>query len=133
MLPAHRTICGKGITVRKLVVLLATSVALIGTIVGVAVADPGLEPAPTFAPHRHFIEKANGTLLEVGPRVCEKGADSPNWGAFLQFHSNHHSHGRLVNLDDGAAGGLPGPQGPIAPGINDGNGPKLAFSGCPST
>lgn len=92
---------------RKLAVLLATSVALIGTVVGVAVADPGLSPTEAFAAHKHFIQKANGTLVEVGPRVCDEEEDSPRWGAFLQFHSNLHTH---TNMN--------GAIGPVAPGLH---------------
>jgi hypothetical protein len=98
--------------VGKLIVLLAMSVALIGTVVGVAVADPGLNDHPV--PHRHFI---NGR--EVGPRICDHPGDPGVQQAFNQFHANHHSHGGT------------GGQGPIAPGINDDNGPRLTFElGC---
>lgn len=99
---------------RKLIVLLVTSVALIGTVVGVAVADPGLTPTTSFMPHKHFIVMENGTLVEVGPRVCDEGNNSPRWGAFLQFHSNLHTHTNMT-----------GATGPVAPGLHDGNGPVL--------
>ena len=92
---------------RKLVVLLVTSVALIATVVGVAVADPGLTPTGAFVPHKHFIQQTDGTLVEVGPRVCDEGDASPRWGAFLQFHSNLHTH---TNMD--------GAIGPVAPGLH---------------
>ena len=108
---------------RKLAVVLATSVAMIGAVVGVAVADPGLEATAAFTPHEHFVKKADGTLVKVGPRVCDMGANSPNWGAFLQFHSNHHTHGGL----------LPGgPQGPVTPGLHNTKGPELVPGPCPA-
>ncbi len=110
---------------RKLVVLLATSVALIGTVVGVAVADPGLEPSAAFTPHKHFLVKENGSLVEVGPKVCVDGDQSSNWGAFLQYHANHHTHGGLLNPP-----GIGGPQGPVAPGLHQGKGPVLESRSC---
>jgi hypothetical protein len=106
---------------RKLLVLLVTSAVLLGAVVAAAIADPGLEATAAFTPHKHFLQKANGTLVEVGPRVCDEGANSTNWGAFLQFHSNHHTHNGLVPG---------GPQGPVAPGINDADGPKLVARAC---
>jgi hypothetical protein len=58
-------------------------------------------------PHKHFVQKADGTLVEVGPRVCDEGEESPRWGAFLQFHSNLHTH---TNMN--------GAIGPVAPGLH---------------
>ena len=107
---------------RKLLVVLVSAVLLLGAVVAVAIADPGLEPTAAFGPHKHFLQKADGTLVEFGPRVCEDGANSPNWGAFLQFHANHHSHA-----------GLTGAIGPVAPGINDADGPKLVRARAAST
>ena len=95
---------------RKLIVLLATCVALVGTVVGVAVADPGLNDV---GPHRHYIGGQ-----EVGPRICDHLPDPVVQGAFNQFHANHHSHA------------VTGGQGPIAPGINDSKGPRLTATGC---
>ena len=95
---------------RKLVVLLATSVALVGTVVGVAIADPGLND---IGAHRHFI---NGR--EVGPRICDHPADANIQKAFNQFHANHHN--QFVT----------GGQGPVAPGINNDTGPELTAGGC---
>jgi hypothetical protein len=112
---------------RKLAVLLASTMALLGTIVGVAVADPGLTPGPAFTPHKHFLVKANGQdAVEVGPEVCSEGTASPNWGAFLQFHANHHTHGGLVPAAQDPDGG---PQGPVAPGMHN-NGRNLVSGGC---
>ena len=106
---------------RKLIVLLVTVLVLIGAVVGAAIADPGLEATAAFTPHKHFLVKANGQdPVEVGPDVCADGRDSPNWGAFLQFHSNHHTHGGLVPG---------GPQGPVAPGMHI-NGRTLIAGGC---
>jgi hypothetical protein len=107
--PAHRGNPRRGRnTVRILIALLVTSVALVG--VGVAIADPGLTNAP---PHRHFIGGQ-----EVGPRICDHPADANIQKAFNQFHANHHSY-RFT-----------GGQGPIAPGINDDQGPALTAGAC---
>jgi hypothetical protein len=104
---------------RKLVVLLATSVALVGAVAGAAIADPGVEPTAAFTPHKHFLVMENGTLLEVGPRVCAEGTNSPRWDAFLQFHSNLHTHANVT-----------GAIGPVAPGLHDANGPVLMPRAC---
>lgn len=99
---------------RKLFALLGTSVVLVGAVVGAAIADPGLEPTTTFTPHKHFLVMEGGKLIEVGPRVCEDGASSPRWGAFLQFHSNLHTHTNMT-----------GAIGPVAPGLHDASGAVL--------
>lgn len=94
---------------RKLLVV-AISVVMLGVPAGVAIADPGLND---IFPHRHFI---NGK--EVGPRICDHLDDPVVQGAHNQFHANHHSHA--------VTGGI----GPIAPGINDADGPRLTATGC---
>ena len=53
--------------------------------------------------------------------MLDEGASSPDSVSFLQFHANHHSHA-----------GLTGAIGPVAPGINDANGPKLVARLCSS-
>lgn len=83
----------------------------IGGTIGVAMADKDLSDHPI--DHRHYI---NGQ--EVGPRICDHPDDAGVQEAFNQFHANHHSHGGT------------GGQGPIAPGINDEQGPRLTFSAC---
>ncbi len=109
---------------RLVLVVFVTSMALVGAIVGAAIADPGLTPTENFVPHKHFIVMANGKLVEVGPRVCGEGEgeNSPRWGAFLQFHSNLHTH---TNMD--------GAIGPVAPGLHDGSGPALMPRSCSFT
>jgi hypothetical protein len=96
--------------VRRLIALLATLVALIGASVGIAVADTGLN---NIGPHRHFIGGQ-----QVGPRICDHLDDPVMQKAFNQFHANHHNHN------------VTGGQGPVAPGINDEQGPKLTATGC---
>jgi hypothetical protein len=90
---------------------LFTLVGLLGTaaVAGVASADPNL--IFTGTPHRHYI---NG--VEVGPRYC----DNPDLlSAFTQFHANTHTHN-----------GVTGEIGPVAPGLHNGAGGELTFSGC---
>jgi hypothetical protein len=95
---------------RRLIALLAALAALIGGSVGIAMADTGLN---NIGPHRHFIGGQ-----EVGPRICDHLDDPVMQEAFNQFHANHHNHN------------VTGGQGPVAPGINDAQGPKLTATGC---
>jgi hypothetical protein len=95
---------------RRLIALLAALAALIGGSVGIAMADTGLN---NIGPHRHFIGGQ-----EVGPRICDHLDDPVMQEAFNQFHANHHNHN------------VTGGQGPVAPGINDEQGPKLTATGC---
>jgi hypothetical protein len=95
---------------RRLIVLLATSVALVGTVVGVAFADVGLND---IGAHRHFIGGH-----EVGPRLCDHLDNPVLQQAFNEFHANHHNHN------------VTGGQGPVAPGINDSQGPRLTAGPC---
>lgn len=84
-------------------------VALIGLNAATATADPNLNDVP---PHRHWITLTGGEQVEVGPRVC----DNPNLQqAFNQFHNNLH-----------VSSGF----GPAAPGLHNGNGADITFSGC---
>jgi hypothetical protein len=96
--------------VRRLIALFAILAALIGGSVGIAMADTGLN---NIAPHRHFIGGQ-----QVGPRICDHLDDPVMQEAFNQFHANHHNHN------------VTGGQGPVAPGINDTQGPKLTATGC---
>jgi hypothetical protein len=98
---------------RKLLVL-ATSVAVLGTAAGVALADPNL--VLTTTPHRHFI---NG--VQVGPRLCDHQDSAAVRRAFTQFHANVHSH-------SGVTGEI-GPDTP-APGLHAGPGPAITSTGC---
>ena len=95
---------------RKLVVGVALAGVAIGGTIGIAVADSGLSD---IGPHRHFIDGK-----QVGPRICDHLDNKVMQGAFNQFHANHHGH-------FGTGG-----QGPVAPGINDEQGPKLTATGC---
>ncbi len=86
--------------------------ALLGTTLP-SLADPNL---PNIRPHRHFIELADDTLVEVGPRVCDNPALQT---AFNQFHSNvHHA--------------VPDSPGPVesAPGLHNGFGAELVAGSC---
>lgn len=95
---------------RRIVAVLATMAGLISGGFAVAVADTGLNDV---GPHRHFIGGQ-----QVGPRICDHLDDPVMQNAFNQFHANHHSHA------------VTGGQGPIAPGINDAQGPKLTATAC---
>jgi len=64
--------------------------------------------------HRHFVRTADGSLVEVGPRVC----DNPSLqSAFNQFHNNVH----MVT-----AAGI----GPAAPGLHNFTGAELMAGKC---
>ena len=93
-----------------LVPVLLASAGLIETI-GSALADPIL---PNISPHRHFVRLADGTRIEVGPRVC----DNPNLQlAFNQFHTNTHAF-------------VVGSLGPVAPGLHNGIQTELVARSC---
>jgi len=74
-------------------------------------ADPNLTNVPR---HRHYVRTAEGSLVEVGPRLC----DNPNLqNAFNQFHNNIH-------VASGSA------IGPAAPGLHNFTGAELLSGGC---
>jgi hypothetical protein len=95
---------------KQLLVGVALTGVAIGGTIGMAVADSGLND---IGPHRHFIGGQ-----EVGPRICDHPDDPGIQEAFNQFHANHHNHN------------VTGGQGPVAPGINDEQGPKLTPGVC---
>jgi hypothetical protein len=95
---------------RKLLLGCAVAGVAIGGTIGIAVADSGLND---IGPHRHFIGGR-----EVGPRICDHLDNPVMQKAFNQFHANHHNHN------------VTGGQGPIAPGINDEQGPGLTPGAC---
>lgn len=93
--------------------LLVVTVA--GTIgaAGLAIADPGVTNVPA---HRHFLKDTDGSLVAVGPDLC----DNPHVQmAFNQYHDNHHV----------APAGSPGPTVP-APGLHNGLGPDIIAKPC---
>jgi hypothetical protein len=74
-------------------------------------ADPNLKNIPA---HRHYVKNADGSLVEVGPRLC----DNPDLQrAFNQFHNNIH----MVS---------PTGIGPAAPGLHNGIGAELMAGKC---
>ena len=86
---------------------------LAAILIGVATsrADPNLKDVPA---HRHWVKTADGSLVEVGPRVC----DNPDLQrAFDQFHNNIH----VVT-----ASGI----GPAAPGLHNFTGAEIQSSRC---
>jgi hypothetical protein len=97
----------------RYLVVLTMLMGLLGTAATVALADPNL---PNITPHRHFIEKPDGTLVQVGPRVCDKPSLQH---AFNQFHSNIHM----------AVPDSPGPEH-SAPGLHNLEGPEITSRGC---
>ena len=90
-------------------ILLAVATVLVTAAIGLA--DPGLSNVP---PHRHWISTPAGSLVEVGPRVCDKPSLQ---NAFNQFHNNIHSV---------TSSGI----GPAAPGLHNFKGAELTFTGC---
>ena len=95
--------------VRRILLVLVLMGAFTG--VGSALADPGLEPVP---PHRHYIQTPQGSLVQVGPRVCD---DASLQDAFNQFHNNLH-----VVTESGI--------GPAAPGLHNFQGAELLAGPC---
>jgi hypothetical protein len=86
-------------------------VGLIGFSAATATADPNLSNVP---PHRHWITLTSGEQVEVGPNVC----DNPNLQrAHNQFHNNLHAV-------------TPTGIGPAAPGLHNGSGGEITFTGC---
>jgi len=86
---------------------------LLGTAATVALADPNL---PNITPHRHFIQQENGSLVQVGPRVCDKPSLQH---AFNEFHSNIHV----------AVPASPGPEH-SAPGLHNMKGAEITSRAC---
>jgi hypothetical protein len=109
-----RIVHGERGSMRKLLVL-ATSVAVLGSAAGVAIADPNL--VLTTTPHRHFI---NG--VQVGPRLCDDLTNPGLQRAFTQFHANVHTHAGVT--------GEIGPQPNPAPGLHGGPGPVITSGAC---
>ena len=86
-------------------------VGLIGFSAATATADPNLNDVP---PHRHWIQLTSGERVQVGPIVC----GNPNrQKAFNQFHNNLHAV-------------TPTGIGPAAPGLHNGSGGEITFTGC---
>ena len=110
-------------SVRALLMLVLAAGALLLGGVRSGLADPNLDADP-IPPHRHFVASPSGTLVEVGPRVCD---DPSLQHAFNQFHSNVHH----VLSPVSPPGTLPG-SGPTngAPGLHNGFGADLTFTGC---
>jgi hypothetical protein len=74
-------------------------------------ADPDLQNIP---PHRHYVKAPDGSLVEVGPRVCD---DPHLQRAFNQFHNNIHTV---------SATGI----GPAAPGLHNFKGADMSAGRC---
>ena len=97
---------------RKRIALgLATGVAAVFMVVATSEADPNLG---NITPHRHWVQTANGDLVEVGPPVC---GNPQLQKAFNQFHNNIH----VVS-----GSGI----GPAAPGLHNVQGADLQAGGC---
>lgn len=96
---------------RRLAVGIVSGMAAILIAVATSRADPKLPNVPR---HRHFVRTESGSLVEVGPRLC----DDPNLQtAFNQFHNNIHvATGSSI--------------GPAAPGLHNFTGAELLASGC---
>ena len=64
---------------------LALAGAIAASLTGVAALSAAV-PAGNVPPHHHYVN-VDGTLVEVGPAVCEKPSLQH---AFNQFHANVH-------------------------------------------
>jgi|SRR5690242_20216391 len=96
---------------KRLAIGILAGMATILITVATSQADPKLTNIP---PHRHFVKTADGSLVEVGPRVC----DNPNLQhAFNQFHNNVHAV---------SATGI----GPAAPGLHNMQGAEIMSGRC---
>jgi hypothetical protein len=103
---------------RKLIVLtMAASVLVGGT--AVALADPNV---PNIPPHRHFMQTPEGTLVQVGPRLCDEPSLQQ---AFNQFHINVHSSSTSPTTPIDTLGPQHG-----APGVHNLQGAELAIRPC---
>jgi hypothetical protein len=94
-------------------IALGAVVGIAATLIAVSTtrADPNLT---NVGRHRHWIKTPDGTLVEVGPRLC----DDPNLQrAFNQFHNNIHAVS-------------PSGIGPVAPGLHNHTGAEIQASGC---
>ena len=96
---------------RKLALVMVAGIAATVFAVRTSRADPH----PTNIPkHRHYIATPTGSLVEVGPNVC----DNPDLQrAFNQFHNNVHAVS-------------PTGIGPSAPGLHNANGAEIKSGGC---
>jgi hypothetical protein len=95
----------------RLAVGIVAGIAGIMIAVATSRADPNLTNVPR---HRHYVRTAEGSLVEVGPRLC----DNPKLqNAFNQFHNNIHvASGSSI--------------GPAAPGLHNFTGAELLAGGC---
>ena len=95
----------------RLAVGIVSGMAAILIAVATSRADPKLNNVPR---HRHFVRTESGSLVQVGPDLC----DNPNLqNAFNQFHNNIHvASGSSI--------------GPAAPGLHNFTGAELLASGC---
>lgn len=108
--------------IATLLAALAAAILAVLTFAGPTLADPpGMLPDAPW--HRHFIRSPDGTLIPVGPQIC----DNPELQqAFNEFHYNiHHSvlpgsgHVTTLGPQDGARG------------LHDGRGAELIpMPGC---
>ena len=91
--------------------LLGVTVAVTIGVTGLAVADPDLANVNA---HRHFVTQTDGSLVAVGPDLC----DNPNLQkAVNQFHNNAH----VASASS---------QGPAAPGLHNGIGAEIVARPC---
>jgi hypothetical protein len=95
----------------RMAVGIVAGIAGIMIAVATSRADPNLTNVPR---HRHYVRTAEGSLVEVGPRLC----DNPKLqNAFNQFHNNIHvASGSSI--------------GPAAPGLHNFTGAELLAGGC---
>jgi hypothetical protein len=89
---------------------------------GIALADPNV---PNIPPHRHFIQTPEGSLVQIGPRVCD---DPSLQQAFNQFHINVHASSTSPTTPIDTLGPQHG-----APGLHNAEGAELAIRLCSFT
>ena len=103
---------------RRLIVVIMAGAVLVGG-ASFATADPNV---PNIPPHRHFIQTPEGTLVQVGPRVCD---DPSLQQAFNQFHINVHASATSPTTPIDTLGPQHG-----APGLHNGVAAELAIRPC---
>jgi|GraSoiStandDraft_4_1057263.scaffolds.fasta_scaffold473296_1 hypothetical protein len=74
---------------RKLLIA-AVSAGLLAAALLVIPTIGSADPKPPVGAHRHFIQNANGTLVPVGPDLCDNPTDPAIQQAFYNFHWNVH-------------------------------------------
>jgi hypothetical protein len=97
---------------------IAAAVLLVSS-AAIALADPNV---PNIPAHRHFVQTANGNLVQVGPRLCD---DASLQQAFNEFHINVHASATSPTTPIDTLGPQHG-----APGLHNLQGAELVIRPC---